>query len=214
MMLSEDQIQALIKLASSQLELDQLRQAEKSFQTLLRLMPAQPEALYGLAEIARRKRKPRKQREWLEELVSVHPHHLAGVLALARLLGESHPQLALPYLERSLDILPDAGELLLQTASCLQKTGDAEKARFWLEQLVASQPLGPHSAEAWVMLAQLDLRSGELGRAAEAFERAARLDPAIKADSRWIDVEGRWNALAARSEALDWQGVEQRLEGR
>lgn len=211
MHLSDEQIQALHKLGHSQLELAQLRQAEKSFQTLLKYMPVHPEALFGLAEVARRQRKPRKQQSRLEELVSVHPQHLAGALALARLLAQNQPERALSYLERALEALPEQSELLLQMATCLQKMGQPERARFYLSQLTLRQPMGPYTAEAWVMLAQLALRTGELQQAAEAFERAGQLDPAIRADSRWIDLEARWRQLELRSGELDWQRIEKKL---
>ena len=93
MTLNQDQIQALIRLADSQLDLNQLRPAEKSYRTLLRHVPAQAEALYGLAEVARRRCKPRQQRAWLEELVAMHPQHLAGVGALAEQLSAIHTPL-------------------------------------------------------------------------------------------------------------------------
>lgn len=209
--LSEEQIQALIKLGTSQLELGQLRQAEKSFQNLLKYMPAHPDALFGLAEVACRQRKPRKQQARLEELASVHPTHLAGVLTLARLLEGTQPELALPYLESALEVQPDQAELLLQAASCLQKTGQHERAGFYVQQVIKRQPLGPHSAEAWVMQAQLALRSGELQQAAEAFERAAQLDSGIRQDSRWIDLEARWRQIEARAGDADWHMLEKRL---
>lgn len=211
MPLSDEQIQALIRLGSSQLALDQLRQAEKSYQTLLKYMPAQADALYGLAEIARRRNNPRKQQSWLEELVSVHPQHTQGVLALARLLAARQPQLALPYLERGLEALPEQGELLLESARCLQAIGQHDKARFHLEQLIQRQPLGPHAAEAWLQLAQLCLRSGELQRAGEAFERAATADPAIRHDERFVDLDADWQKIEARAKAIDWQAMEKKL---
>lgn len=209
--LTDEQMQALIKLGESQLELNQLRQADKSFQTLLKYMPAHPEALYGLAEIARRQHNTRKQQARLEELVSVHPQHLAGVLALARLL-DGKPELAVPYLERALEVQPDEPQLLLQAAASLQRAGQAERSRFYLTQLLARQPLGPHAAEAWLLLAQAALRCGELQQAAEAFDKAAASDPAIRADHRFVDLEARWNQIEARANQLDWQAIEKKLE--
>ncbi|HEY9839532.1 MAG: tetratricopeptide repeat protein [Candidatus Sericytochromatia bacterium] len=213
MSLSEEQIQALIKLGSSQVELGQLRQADKSFQTLLKYMPAHPDALFGLAEIARRQRKPRKQQAWLEELVSVHPQHLAGVMALARLLGESQPELALPYLERALEARPGQAELLLETAACLQRAGEYDRSRAFLEQLTRQQAPAGSAAIAWLLMARLHMRSGELPDAAKAFERAAELDPAIRSDPRWVDLDARWQQLEARADSLDWQAIEKRMGG-
>lgn len=213
MPLSEEQIQALLRLGASQLELGQLRQAEKTYQTLLRAMPAHAEALFGLAGIAAARHKPRKQRELLAELVSVHPQHLPGVLSLIRLLGGEDPAQALAVLERALEALPMQPELLLEAAVCLQQLGQFERARFYLEQITQAAT-GPLTGRAWVQLGRLQLRSGELQRAAEAFERAAALDPGLSKDPDWLDVEAKWRQLEARAEALDWQALEHRLEGR
>jgi tetratricopeptide (TPR) repeat protein len=211
MRLGDEQIQALLNLAQSQLELEQVRQAGKSFETLLKYMPAHPDALYGLAEIARRQHKAKRQRALLEELVSVHPQHLAGVLMLSRLLT---PALALPFLERALEAHPHQPDLLLLTTEYLQRTGSGERAGFYLEQLVKS-PSEPLSAEAWLQLAQLQLRAGELQAAATGFDRAVALNPALREDSRWVDIEGQWQKFADRqagSQAdVDWQALEARL---
>lgn len=213
MTLNQDQIQALIRLADSQLDLNQLRPAEKSYRTLLRHVPAQAEALYGLAEVARRRCKPRQQRAWLEELVAMHPQHLAGVGALAEQLSAEDPALALPYLERALEVQPDAEALLLKTAECLLACDQPERAERYLRQLT-TRSSGAAGAEAWVLLARQALRRGELAAASDDFARAVRLDPAIRHDARWIDVEARWRDLEARSQSPDWQARAARLTER
>lgn len=206
MRLGDEQISALLKLADSQLQLGQLRQADKSFETLLKYMPAHPDALFGLAEIARRKNKPKRQRELLTELVSVHPQHLQGVLVLSQALA---PEQALPYLERALEAHPGAPELLLATADALLRTVQPERAGFYLAQ--ASAQAGQLNGENWLNLARLQLRCGELAAAAKGFEQAVRLDPALRHDPRWVDIEARWRQLEARQSDTDLDALVSRL---
>lgn len=207
MKLADDQVSALLKLAQSQLELNQLRQASKSYQTLLKHLPTHPEALFGLSEIAARQNKPKQQRERLIELVSVHPQHLTGITQLSRLLS---PEQALPYLERALEAHSDVPELLLAAAESLVRAKQTERACFYLDQAVA-QP-ERLSGEDWLKLARLQLRCGELASAARGFEQAISLDPALKQDPRWLDLDASWRQLEAQQQDLDLEARARKIQ--
>lgn len=205
--ISEEQIQALLRLGESQLELGQMRQAARSFENLLKAVPAHAEALYGLAKVARAQGKKRQQLAYLKELLSVHPHHLAAVMDFAALA----PEASLFYLERALEGYPQESALLLQLARSLHELGQFERARFYLEQLLSFVSHGPQAGEAWLRLAQLSLRQGELNLATRAFEAALQADPEIRHDPRWINLNTRWQQLEAKAGELDWQLLEKRL---
>ena len=206
--LDEEQIQAILRLGASQFALKQYRQAHKSYESILKILPAHAEALFGQARIAKGQKKHKLQVRYLQELLSVHPYHQSGVLELADAASIE----SIPYLEACLESHPTDASLLLKLGQILILAKHFETAQFHLEQLLRFQPDSPQAGEAWLELAQIALRTGELAQAVKGFERAVALNPDLKQDSRFLNLEAKWKSIEKQHQDLDltdlWQTIE------
>ena len=182
--LDEEQIQAILRLGSSQLALKQYRQAHKSYESILKILPAHAEALLGQARVAKGQKKHKLQVRYLKELLSAHPYHQPAALELA----DVAPTESTPYLEACLESHPTDPTLLLKLGQILMLAQRFETAQFHLEQLLRFQPDRPQAGEAWLELARIALRTGELAQAVKGFERAVAINPDLKQDSRYVNL--------------------------
>ncbi|PSG97426.1 hypothetical protein BRD56_05770 [Thermoplasmatales archaeon SW_10_69_26] len=144
--------QLLIGLGHAYTHLDELDQAEQLFEQATdlewfsRWTPAQRTAYgrYPLARVALERGNEERARHLIDEavdgLISDHPDDPKKVaMTIANVAGNLHsvgfPAFALPYKERAVEILEDAGgptykliDLLMTHGSCLRDVGEAEQA--------------------------------------------------------------------------------------
>ena len=208
--LDEEQIQAILRLAASQLALQQHRQAYKTYDSILKIIPAHAEALFGQAQVAKGQKKRKLEIRYLQELLSVHPYHQAAALELAN----AAPIESIPYLEACLESHPTDPLLLLKLGQILILAHRFESARFHLEQLLRFQPDSHQAAEAWLELAHLALRTGELAEAVKGFERAIALHSGLKQDPRYVNLESKWKSIETQHQQLDLTELWQKIESR
>lgn len=195
---SHSQVESLLQLGRSQLELKQWRAAQKSFKKILKLAPENESAQVELARLAQQQHKTRQARQYLARLLEQNPHHSEALSLWALLFGAQEADSTLEKLERALINQPQNAQLSLRAAQCLFSLSQPERARYYLHN--AWKQL-PQVGELCLELAGLFLQSGELNQAIAAFDRAVELEPALRDDPRWIDLEADWQKLQTHLQA-------------
>jgi serine/threonine protein kinase/tetratricopeptide (TPR) repeat protein len=174
-------------------------EAEKEFQTAMRLDPKSFEAVYFYARACVAQGKPEEAAKWYERAISIRPDDFATLALLATTyagLGRSEDVIrvsrrAYDAARKHLELNPDNPRALYMGAISLTTLGESEKAREWNRRAMAMEPDDP----------------SVLYNIACAFAVEHQNDEAIQALNRaidhgfghwsWIDNDPDFNSLRA-----------------
>lgn len=167
---------AVSSLAAMDLEAHQPAAARRRYEAVLRSDPQQAEAMLALAAIVRREGAPRAEaNRWLDKAVAAN----ALETAVWRQAIEHHRRDgdvagALARAQAAIVALPNDPVLLAELAATQLAAKEALQAIASLNRLVQ---LLPHSADAYLRLAQAQLDAGNVGAARHNVRRATQIAP-------------------------------------
>lgn len=116
-------------------------------------------------------------------------------------LERNAPQRLLNVLRPSASRYARSAEVSLSLGTAFRETGEIDSARTWLNRSVASDP---GTGDAWRMLADIEIASGNIGQGVAAFEEAlssAPYDPVLLNDYARALADG--NVLLEKARSLN-----------
>ena len=158
--------------------------AERGYAAVLAVDPAQPRALFRLAQI--RRDDPRAAAALLQQYVRVVASDAWGYLALADAMARmGQAERALQAYSSALARAPEDRDIQLGRPRLLERLGRTDAAIDAYEAWLADNPA---DEEVWRELAAARLRAGRLRTATRALERARELAPHDAGLARRIDT--------------------------
>jgi len=205
--LRPDSIPARVNIASLQIDGGNFDEARKQIAQMRKNVPNSPMTHYMEGLIEFRQHNYPAARDAVQQVLKVAPDHMPSMLlagAVEFALG-SHGQ-AQSYLGRVINRAPDnlyARRLLIAS---LAKSGQVQRA---LEVLQPGLKQFPEDAVLMALAGEVYLQSNEFAKAAQFFEKAAKLDPKSAGarqgteKCRCMAHEGRTEPNHGRSERRD-----------
>ncbi len=175
--------------AEAQMQVGQWRAAKKTYQRLFKHSAKQSseqiEALMGLAKITQAESKFKASQAYLDQLISLHPNYLPGLLLATRQANQCQAfKRAQSIIEQTLERFPRQVDVL-KLAAHIFAAKEPSRSQAILEQLLAWYP---EQKECWLDLVKLYLQSGQLGLAVAALETIDQEFPELKSDPRYLDL--------------------------
>jgi tetratricopeptide (TPR) repeat protein len=150
--------------------------AAQQVQAALALVPAQPEALHWMGELARAAGHDEEAEQWWRRSLAAQGEQPAVWNNLGNLLARTRrPEEALAALARAVALAPRYGEAHYNRARVLRDLGRREEAAAALQDAIAC-PTGPREA-ALQLAAQLQQEAGRLDDALATLDTAIALAP-------------------------------------
>jgi len=173
--LSPDNISARQNIASIQIDGGKFDEARKQIAQMRKTVPNSPMIHYMEGLIAFRQHNYPAARDAVLQVLKVAPDHMPSMLlagAVEFALG-SHGQ-AQSYLERVVNRAPDNLYARRLMVASLAKSGQAQRA---LEVLQPGLNQFPEDGVLMALAGEVYLQNNEFAKAAQFFEKAAKLDP-------------------------------------
>ncbi len=155
-------------------------EAARDYQALLKLLPRDPEAHFGLGVCFTQMDRLADAAAELRRYVELQPRSAEGRAALgAVLMAQGLAEDARPQLEIALRLDPQQADAAKDLARCYNLSGEPARAVTVLRPLVSS---GRADTEARYLLAGALLNSGDAAAAARELDRMLAADPGSPAD--------------------------------
>ncbi len=165
------------------LEKSEFDEARLQAEELAMKYPARAEGWFLLGEIAESAGDYVAARQYWEKTVVIEDEFPEAHLRLAKLLDQNFKtekkEAVRHYRAAAKNDPADASSLYRAGSICLENLGKHEKARRFFQKTVERDPA---HAVAWYDLAHLERHLGNFDEAADAWERAISLDPALKTE--------------------------------
>jgi tetratricopeptide (TPR) repeat protein len=177
-------------------------QADKEFETAIRLDPSNPTTLSPYVDFLVARQQVPKAITLAQQFVSAHPENAQGHVLLGALQFDSkNTSAAQMEFERAIQIDPKNVQGYLHMGQVYQEKNQSDAA---IGQYEKALDLRPTSAALVTMVGNLYLDEGDLETARKYYERALQADPNFAvaiANTAWVDAEEGKNLDVALSMA-------------
>lgn len=172
----QNHLNARYQLACAYLSVGKYEQAEKEFQKVKRLNPAQPDMQLELAKLYNGQRKPDLAISQAEEYLASKPDSTDAIESIGIAYGiKNMPQVAETFFLRALQKNPEKLSTKLELAALRVRQGRAEQARVLLEDIIKNNP---RNSRANYLLADTEIALGRKERALELYKKQEEINPA------------------------------------
>jgi tetratricopeptide (TPR) repeat protein len=165
---------AYSNLAAIYLDQRQLDKGEEMLLKVTSLSPNFTEGFINLAVLYIRKREPEKALAAINRALEINPSSFAAHFNKGEVFTmRGDYKAALEHYKRAVELRPDLGQFRLTLGNAYARAGDSASAEKVFNELTN----GPFAADAYRNLGGLYNGAGQLDRAMEYFQQAARLRP-------------------------------------
>ncbi|MCB9569212.1 MAG: tetratricopeptide repeat protein [Myxococcales bacterium] len=204
---ANERVAILLKLARAQIAAERQDDAIKSLQTAFNEAPRNGEVRKLLLGLLRAQQNTMALADTLATAAR-HITDASTVLNYAREAATLYqekigaPELAVPVLERALEIAPDDRSLKVMLAKGLLSSGRLPEAKSLLAELIEGfgRRRSPERAQIHLLLAQVLHAEGEIAPAIDQLEAASSMDPGNIAILRTLAELARQSGQLARAE--------------
>jgi adenylate cyclase len=172
-------------------------EAEKEFQTAMRLDPKSFEAAYFFARACVAQGKKEEATKWYERAIAVRPDDFATLTLLAdtyQQLGRSEEFIrtarrAYDAARKHLELNPDNPRALYMGAAALTYLGESDKSRDWTRRALAMEPDDPS------VLYNIACNFAQEGQSDEAMAALTKAIDNGFGHWKWIEHDGSLNSI-------------------
>ncbi len=173
---NQNNLDARYQLAKAYVSEKKYELAEREFQKVKRLNPAQPDIQLELARLFNGQRKPDLAISQAEDYLKSNPDSAEAMESIGIAYEiKNMPEVAETYFLRALEKKPENISTMLELAALRVKLGKVEQARVLLENVIKNHPRNPR---ANYLLADAEIARGRKDRALELYKKLEEINAA------------------------------------